>query len=380
MAIKIIVYCLEGLSDILADELKWHGFKPQFQDCSSVNLEVESFESLYYLNAHVRVATNIDLLLYENHSCEQLQDALADIQRLDFRWLFEPNRSFAVRAERHGEHDFGSMDLMRDVASAMTLAMEAHGGSVHANLKDPDLYFRTYLRDKRLVLSLNTNGEVLSKRHSYPFHHAAQLNRTIAAAMIWRSDFFKSGMLIDPMCGGGTILYEAAHWLENRPIAKRDWPFAFRRHPYYREDGWLRQWDRRIDYRIPAGRLIGADLDEEKLAGAKANFADAGLSTAVSWHQADSRSMPYLQSGDTSELICNPPYGIRVLKPREVDQLYRELAQCCKTKDIKRVIAITTKKHSWLRSFTAAGYAAHRIDPVNYSNMPASIFDMHQVN
>ncbi len=372
----VILYCLEGLSDTLCDELRWHGFEVIFQDCASALVQIDSIDAIYYLNAHIRVATHIDWLLYEDRSCSQVSAAYRDIEAMAFRWLFTAGQSFAVRAERHGTHEFGSMDLMREVAAAITMAMNRHGQTLRANLKDPDLYFRVYLRDERLVLSLNTNGEVLSKRHSYPFHHAAQLNRTIAAAMIWQSNFFRSGRLVDPMCGGGSLLYEAAHWQQNRPIARLDWPFAFRRHPYFQEEAWQRQWHRQIDYQIPPGQLIGADIDQEKLSGTLANFQAAGLTSQLELHLADARTMPYLSDSAIDELLCNPPYGIRVLRPREVDRLYRDFAACCASKNIERILAITTKKHSWLRAFDSSNYDPASVKPVNYSNMPASIFDM----
>lgn len=367
-------YCLRGLESSLQSELEFHGFKVLTSYAGCVIFEVKGLELIPYLNHHIRIAEAIDLLLFWRQlsapSLDEIECLLAEI---DYTWVFPPEQSFAIRARRYGSHDFGSMDLMQVAARAVTQSMERQGHTIHANLKQPQVYFRAYLQDENFSFGLNTSGDPLSKRYDLEFSHEAPLNRTIAAALIWDSSFRQHGRLLDPMCGGGTILIEAGLWREDRTLELGKRSYAFLQHCYHQDLPVPT-----ASYQIPKPlRTMGGERSDRKVAGAELNLKSLELDKTVRVLKGDARKLGYLGEEPVPLVVTNPPYGIRVMKPRDVDLLYQDFAKAMAQHEVREIVAITPKKRSWLDSFAQAGYHLISTKEIFYGDMPAFIIKHH---
>lgn len=186
-------------------------------------------------------------------------------------------------------------------------------------------------------LMIDTSGDGLHKRGYRPLQHEAPIKETLAAAIIRLARFrpFGDEALYDPMCGSGTFPIEAAMLAAriapglNRPFAAEQWPLigqsAFDRvREEVRAD---------IDPDPPEQPFIfGSDLSDTAVATANMNAQRAGVAALVRFRQADvldlkASSLHKMTGYERHLVICNPPYGERLLDPRQAEQLYRGLSK-----------------------------------------------------
>ena len=178
----------------------------------------------------------------------------------------------------------------------------------------------------RCTLSLNTSGDHLHRRGYRTHIGEAPLRETLSSSLLLASDALRYDLILDPMCGSGTFLIEAA--LLRRKLAPGlNRTFAFEHFPSFQASKWERfrlEAERAALSQSPA-RLIGCDIDEDALAAARANAERAGVLNDIHFFQADARTLDYgalKRSGESALLIANPPYGRRLGGEREVRALY----------------------------------------------------------
>ncbi len=202
-----------------------------------------------------------------------LEGAIAVYRRLHGR---PATPSFRVTAKRAGSHDYNSLEI---AAAAGAGVVRRYGWTV--DLKGYDYDVRVYLTDDSALVGLRLSGQPLHER-SRVRHGAASLNPTVAHAMCRLSRPTAGQVVIDPMCGVGTILVERA--------------------------------------RLPGeAMLVGGDLFEEPLKAACENLTAAGVSGhLVQW---DARRLA-LRDGCADTVICNLPWGRRIGSHRVNRNLY----------------------------------------------------------
>ena len=187
----------------------------------------------------------------------------------------------------------------------------------------PDLGVHVHLFRDRCSLLVDTSGESLHKRGWRRYQGRAPLAETLAAAVVLDSGWDLRSPLVDPMCGSGTILVEAA-WLALgiAPGSLRE-RFDFER--------W-KEWDPALSTRLraearkrePRARkliLRGCEADEATLAGARTNLDAAGVADVVELERGRAETYEY-KRGWNAWLACNPPYGERIGDERELEGLF----------------------------------------------------------
>jgi putative N6-adenine-specific DNA methylase len=175
------------------------------------------------------------------------------------------------------------------------------------------------VRDK-WALSADSSGSHLHLRGYRQAVGKAPLRENLAAAMILASGWDSTSPLVDPFCGSGTILIEAALIAEDVPPGlNRD--FAFLRWPKYNKSGWDRLLsEAREKTRKEAAVVLGYDRDAGAVVSAQANAERAGLASSVNFEQqAISDFHPPESRG---WIVTNPPYGVRVGDRRALRDLY----------------------------------------------------------
>jgi 23S rRNA (guanine2445-N2)-methyltransferase / 23S rRNA (guanine2069-N7)-methyltransferase len=198
----------------------------------------------------------------------------------------------------------------------------------------PDLSVHVHLFRDRCSLLVDTSGESLHKRGWRRFQGRAPLAETLAAAVVLDSGWDRRSPLVDPFCGSGTILVEAA-WLALgiAPGSRRE-RFAFER--------W-KEWEPALSQRLraqaqPSGlrpkKLIlrGYDSDAATLAGARQNLESAGVADFVELEPGRAETLEY-KRGWNAWIASNLPYGERIGDERELEPLMRKfgarLAERC---------------------------------------------------
>lgn len=198
--------------------------------------------------------------------------------------------------------------------SAVNKALEPLGLAVQTSEDAPLTVHARLFRD-RCTLSIDTSGEHLHRRGYRTHVGEAPIRETLAAGILKTVGLEDYDLIVDPMCGSGTFLLEAARLLGHAAPGK-DRRFAFEHLPSFQPTLWERLKREAAAEETPvATTLLGFDKDARVLTAARANAERAGVAGAVRLEVADALTLPYggLRAGFRRPLlVCNPPYGKRL--------------------------------------------------------------------
>jgi putative N6-adenine-specific DNA methylase len=190
----------------------------------------------------------------------------------------------------------------------------------------PDVRIHAYLEGTRATLYLDTSGEPLFKRGWRHGVADAPLRENLAAGIIMLTGWQPDQPLLDPMCGGGTLLVEAAAMARGRaPGTRRS--FGFEKLLGFQPADWERV-KREDGKKEPDLSLFGSDTDPKALNAARRNLAEAGVERWVQLERSDilERAAP----APAGVMVANPPYGERIGSPEELARFYPKLGDALK--------------------------------------------------
>ena len=178
---------------------------------------------------------------------------------------------------------------------------------------------------------LDTSGAGLHKRGYRAVGNDAPLRETLAAAMVELAKYRGREYFWDPFCGSGTIVIEAALMAKNRaPGLHRR--FAAESWETVPESVWQQARQEAIGKEFSGDyRILGSDNDPESLEIAKSNAKKAGVADLIRFELWDATKAPL--PADTGVIVCNPPYGERLLEQRSAQRLYSALGRHLKYAD-----------------------------------------------
>ncbi|SEQ77965.1 bifunctional 23S rRNA (guanine(2069)-N(7))-methyltransferase RlmK/23S rRNA (guanine(2445)-N(2))-methyltransferase RlmL [Basfia succiniciproducens] len=197
----------------------------------------------------------------------------------------------------------------------------------------PDIRIHAYLNRDDLVLSLDLSGEALHLRGYREDSGAAPLRETLAAAIVLRSGWKEGTPLVDPMCGSGTLLIEAAQ-MEAKiapQLHRMHWGFDFWRG--HNQAAWEKVKREAVAMaeaefnKNPNPHFYGFDLDHRVLQKAQRNAQNAGVAHLIKWKQGDVAALKNPTPEDKGTVICNPPYGERLGTTPALIALYSVFGQ-----------------------------------------------------
>jgi putative N6-adenine-specific DNA methylase len=196
---------------------------------------------------------------------------------------------------------------------------------------NPDIRFNLFIEKDNAILSLDTSGESLHKRGYRLLAGEAPMQETLAAVIIRLSKWDGEKPLLDCMCGSGTILCEALMHYCRIPAQKLRKKFGFFHMPGFNRTAWEKFKDE-ADSKIrplPKGIISGSDKSQITINVAKENLSRLPYSESVA---LSAHPFQHIKQFENGILITNPPYGIRLGKRDEVENLYKELGDFLKTK------------------------------------------------
>lgn len=203
------------------------------------------------------------------------------------------------------------------------------GQRPNVDTRAPDVSIQAHLTDREFVLYLDTTGEPLFKRGQRHATREAPLRENLAAGILRLAGWTPDMPLLDPMCGSGTILIEAAHMaLDIAPGGRRR--FAFEKLKNFDARAWralVQERDRR-QKRKQALAIYGSDLAADALKAAHANLAANGLDQAVTLKRADILKIE--APAPHGIIVTNPPYGVRLGEQQQLAEFYPKLGDVLK--------------------------------------------------
>ncbi|MBR3577473.1 MAG: RNA methyltransferase [Bacteroidales bacterium] len=193
--------------------------------------------------------------------------------------------------------------------------------------ESPDVQFHLHIYNNHAALFLDSSGESLHKRGYRVSTHPAQISEVVAAAMVKLSGWHGECDLIDPMCGSGTILIEAAMQALNIPAGFFREHYGFERWKNFDHRLWQRVTDEADIHDDVPVNFYGSDISARFLGMAEANVKATRLSDFIRLFRKAMRDTQPKRTPAT--LIFNPPYGER-LDMEEIDNFYKEIGDTLK--------------------------------------------------
>lgn len=211
---------------------------------------------------------------------------------------------------------------------------ERHGRArPNVDKEQPDIRIHAYLNRDDVVLSLDLSGDALHMRGYREDTGKAPLRETLAAAIVLRSGWQKGTPLVDPMCGSGTLLIEAAQMeAQIAPqLYRLHWGFDFWQG--HNQAAWEKVKEEALalaeaeKQRENPPHFYGFDLDHRVLQKAKQNAQNAGVAHLMQWQQGDVAAIKNPSPDVAGTVICNPPYGERLGTTPALIALYSVFGQ-----------------------------------------------------
>ena len=324
---KMVAKTFAGLEKVLADELTALG-----AESISVERRAVSFwgdqETLYKANFLLRTALRVlkPVAEFDVSKKEQLYNYAKKVPWTDYLAL---GKTFAIDSTVQSETFVNTMYASLKVKDAIADHFrEATGKRPSVNTSDPDIRINVHLMDNHCILSLDSSGESLHKRGYRLGQGDAPLNEVLAAGMILLSGWHGEKDFLDPMCGSGTLLIEAAMIAKGIAPGLYRKSFGFERWPDFNENLFADIYNREYENDFN-GKIVGSDISVKNVSIAKANIKNAGLSKLIEVTVLDIRKLdPPFENGI---IITNPPYGERI-KPNSIEDLYTEIGNVFKRK------------------------------------------------
>jgi len=284
------------------------------------------WEVCYAANLWSRIASRV-LWKVADFSYRNEQDVYAAARAIEWPALFGVERTLRVNVTAQKSPlrslEFATLRIKDAVCDCFR---DATGRRPDVERASPDVRVHAFLEAGRGTLYLDTSGEPLFKRGWRAGATEAPLRENLAAGIIMLTGWRPDETLLDPMCGGGTLLIEAAAMARGRaPGARR--AFGFEKLAVFDPKVWESvKTEQGRSFQDP--RLFGSDSDPKALGVSRRNLAAAGVERWVTLEQADvlERQAP----AAAGVMVANPPYGERLGSESELARFYPGLGDALK--------------------------------------------------
>jgi 23S rRNA (guanine2445-N2)-methyltransferase / 23S rRNA (guanine2069-N7)-methyltransferase len=245
---------------------------------------------------------------------------------------------------------------------------ERSGERPSVQVERPDLQIHLHIHSDQAILALDLSGESLHRRGYRVEGAIAPLKESLAAGIVtlcgWNKAIAPDTMLLDPMCGSGTLLIEAALiYGDSAPGLGRRY-FGFLGWKQHDEDVWQQLVDEAIAREEvgmdrPWPMILGYDADPVVVAAARKNIEQAGLTEKIRVKQGQLANLK--RPADKGFLICNPPYGERLGEADEAVQLYRALGRVMRAEFVHWQVGFFIAAPDFGDRFGLSWKASHRL-------------------
>lgn len=323
---EMVAKTFKGLEEILAEELRQLG---------AVNVEpgrrMVSFEGdlamLYRANLCCRTALSILKPIYKFIAKDT--DSLYEMVK-EYNWsdVMSIEKTFSIDTTSHSNEFTHSRFVTYRVKDAIVDYFKDRFGQDKrpgVRLNDADVMINVHIDGDRVTLSLNSSGDSLHKRGWRVAQTEAPINEVLAAGIILKSGWRGDAPFVDPMCGSGTFLIEAAMIAAGIKPGSFRKDFAFEHWRDYDAELFEKVLNEDSERRDVPFKIYGADISPKAVAIAERNILSAGVDEYINlrikplqhWDEAPAGGVPGV-------LITNPPYGERI-NVQDMEQLYKLL-------------------------------------------------------
>lgn len=322
--------CPRGLEALLEKELQGIGASNIKSTDGGVAFMGE-ISVCYSANLHLRIATRVLWQVARGKYITE-DDLYQAAYKINWPNWFDVKHDFMVKVTGVKcplkSLEFATLRVKDAVCDKFRQAI---GSRPYIDTKNPAVRIHAYLTADEYIYYVDTSGDSLHQRGNRKASIEAPLRENLAAGILQLSGWKVGEPLLDPMCGSGTFLLEAAMIALNiAPGLKRN--FGFEKLKNFESDTWKKIKNDALKKVKPATfqKLYGSDLDLRAVRVAKQNLQEAGLLEAVQLAHVDVlEASPPAESG---VLVANPPYGVRIGEDADLAAFYPKLGEALKRK------------------------------------------------
>ncbi|MEM5803733.1 MAG: THUMP domain-containing protein [Candidatus Aenigmatarchaeota archaeon] len=297
---QFLLTCDPGLEDIAESEIKEKDKSSRierffnFQGKLLVNSKIEKLVELHSIHHIIKLIKTFHL------KQATINEIKKELENIDIEEMEEVN-TFRVTSQRFGDHNFSSIDMQKIAGEVF---LEKYRKKV--DLENYDLNIRFDLIGNFGFVGIQLTRESLYKRYKKVFNHQAAIKSTIAFAMLKLANLKNKDVLLDPMCGSGTIPMEAASLFSNNI------------------------------------KIIAGDKSQTCINGAKENASINKLQDFIEFKILDATKLEkYISNVD--KIVTNPPYGVRIAKKVNLKDFYKRFLLSANNVLNERMVIITLK-------------------------------------
>ena len=309
---ELIAKTFMGLEPVLAQELTQLG-----ANNVQIGRRMVSFtgdkEMMYRANFQLHTAIRI-LKPIRHFKAGSADDVYEEVKKIDWSKYIEKGKTFSVDSVVYSDEFRNSRFVTYKVKDAIVDQFrENTGDRPNISVSNPDIRLNIHIAEDKATLSLDSSGESLHRRGYRQESVEAPLNEVLAAGMILMTGWKGDTDFIDPMCGSGTLLVEAALIAHNMSPGIFRKEFAFERWTDFDQDLFDQIYNDDSQEREFKHHIYGYDVDIKAVNTARMNVRAAGLTSDITVEEADFKD--FKRPTEKCILVCNPPYGERISTP-----------------------------------------------------------------
>lgn len=308
---KMLAKSLYGFEPVLARELRNLGAQEIVEGVRNVTFKGDK-GFMYKANLALRTAIKI-LVPIHSFQLNNENDLYRQLQNIVWENYFDKSKTFAINSVIHSDNFTNSHYVsLKSKDAIVDYFRNKFGSRPSVDINHPDILFNIHIQKNLCTVSLDSSGESLHKRGYKSDTNIAPINEVLAAGLILLSGYDGSQHFIDPMCGSGTILIEAAMIANNIPVNIHRPEFGFEKWKDYDEDLFKIIHDSLLKKITNSSKkIIGYDKAPSAVRKANNNVLNASLEEFVSVEKQDFFNSTKPVEGKTIVLF-NPPYGERI--------------------------------------------------------------------
>ncbi len=331
------------------------------------------------LNFACRSINRVVLILNQSN-ISTLEDVYKIVKEVSWDYYLPKKSSINIAVSRVGLHPFTSMDARMIAFNAIKDSI-AKDFKVSLDVKNPDVIIRLDIIDDEIIVGIDLTGPSLHMRRYRAWNHPMPLKTTLAYLMVRISGWRYNEHLVDPMCGGGTILIEAAHKACNIPICLfRKGEYAFWKLPFIPLEKAQKLLEELLSkIRFCELKLSGSDINPDYVEGARKNAEKAKVGDYIKFQVADARDVSKIYGrGSIDVIVTNPPY--RLLDRAYLIDLYEKFINSAldALNENGRLVMITSEMTLTEKILKGRGIIFEQRRTFRYGRTPCKIYTIHK--
>lgn len=336
---QFAVPTLFGLEGLAGDELRRMDLENVQVENGRVRFSGDE-RAMAKANVNLRTGERVLLILAEFHAAS-FEELFQGVYRTALEDFIPKNGAFPVKGHCLNSRLMSVPDCQAIIKKAASRRLGEKYGVSWLPEDGVKYQLQFSIMHDQVTLYLDTSGVGLHKRGYRAVGNDAPLRETLAAAMVQLARYRGREFFWDPFCGSGTIPIEAALIAINRaPGMNRS--FAAEKFDWVEDSVWRGVRSEALDKEFRGDyRILGSDNDPKSVSLAMSNARKAGVARLIQFKDGDATKMSL--PSDTGILVCNPPYGERMLERQSAQRLYADLGRHLKFADGWKKYIITSE-------------------------------------